>query len=81
MTKTALSDSKGRIVCDIEVEGSDCDAFISSANYLTYTDETGSYKVPDDELDYLTEKYTDVVQEHVFENAVSAAEYTYEGDR
>lgn len=76
-----MTDSKGREVCDIEVEGSGVDAFISSANYLTFTHPDGSYLVDDGELDYLTDTYPEVVQEHSFENAVCAAEYAFEGDR
>lgn len=76
-----MTDSQGREVCDVEVEGRGVDAFIARANYLTYTATDGSYKVPDEELDYLTENYPEYIGEQAFENAVCAAEYACERDR
>lgn len=76
-----MTDSQGREVCDVEVEGRGVDAFIARANYLTYTEPDGSYVVPESELDYLTENYREYIDEESFQNAICAAEYACERDR
>ncbi len=68
--------SDGREVCDVEVEGQGCDAYISKASY-----RYGPAEVPDDELDYLTETYPEFVDETAYEAACGVAEAYYEGDR
>lgn len=76
-----MTDSQGREVCDVEIDGSGCDAFICKANYLTHLNPDGTYSVPDEELDYLTDTYPEFIDDQAFENAVCAAEYAFEGDR
>ena len=71
-----MTDSNNRKVVDLEIEGSGVDAFISAATY----DDDGS-AVSENELNYLTDTYPEVVAEHAFQNAVCAAEYAFEGDR
>jgi hypothetical protein len=76
--KPVFTDSKGRPVCDIEVQGTECDAFVARAYY---DDDLEPFIVPPDELDFLTEAYPEYVAEQAFENAVMSAESLYEGDR
>ena len=78
---TKMTDSQGREVCDVEVDGHGCDAFICRANYLTHTNPDGTYEVPENELEYLTETYPEFIEEESLQNAVCAAEYACEGDR
>ena len=67
----------GRKVVDLEVDGVDSskgpefvDAFFSGAAY----DDTGE-QLSDEELDQLTLKYPDVVNELAFDNVVCSADF------
>lgn len=70
-----MKDSKGNEIFDYEVDGDYEEAFMVSAVY-----DDGS-AVPDDELDYLTDTYQDVLVQNRFEAAIGAAEAYREGDR
>ena len=71
-----ITDSNGRRVVDIKIEHSDdvCDSFIIHAVYADTYEE-----VPENELDYLTEKYEDYIYEqHLDWNIGRADFYDYD---
>lgn len=72
-------DSKGRPV-DFSVEGWGDDAQINEA-YYTDTPVEITEAPDDDELEYLERTYAAEIEFEALENAISAAEAYYEGDR
>ncbi len=71
-------DSKGN-ECDItETDGGYEEAYVVSAQYL---DESLPAEVPDDELNYLTDRYAEWITDEEYQKLVMKAEYTFEGDR
>jgi hypothetical protein len=84
---TKLYDSTGRPVQILETDGGYEEAYVVSASYLDIDPELpdSEYsklsKVPDNELDYLTEQYFEYVSDEEFQKSVCEAEYAFEGDR
>jgi hypothetical protein len=71
-------DSKGN-ECDItETDGGYEEAFVSAAYYL---DESLPESVPDEELEYLTDRYAEWISDNEYQKLVMEAEYAFEGDR
>jgi len=70
-----MKDSKGNEIFDYEVDGDIEEAFILSAVY-----QDGS-EVADDELNYLTDTYQDVLTENRMERSRGSSEAYWEGDR
>jgi hypothetical protein len=58
MKRYPMTDSKGRPICDAEIDGTGVDRFFVKAYY----DEPGFPEVPEDELDYLTDTYPEYCQ-------------------
>jgi hypothetical protein len=76
-------DSTGREVEINELDGSYDEGYIANANYLDLpvdaTDE--QLEVPDNELEYLTQKYSEYISEEIYQKMVGQAEDAFEGDR
>lgn len=69
-------DSKGLEVDILETDGGFSEAFIYNAQYV----ESGE-EVPEEELDYLTNKYAEYVSFNEHEKLIGTAEAACEGDR
>jgi hypothetical protein len=81
MSTQSLKDSQGREVCYWEVEGSGVDAYFTKANYLTFTRPDGTYDVDDNELNYLTDTYPEIIMESCAERFAMRCEDAYDAAR
>ena len=71
-----VKSATGREIELDNISGPDDDIQIGSAEYVD-----GIGEVSDADLDFVYEAYAEKLSEHVFQNAVGAAEAFYEGDR